>query len=94
MKHETQVILGMELEVWEHESCRAAFGVGEFGSDGPWATLYDIQSREEGKGHATALLTEAKAYYEGKGYLFGGSVALNERMRSIYKRLNITEYAT
>jgi hypothetical protein len=87
-----QTIMGMELEVWTHESCTASFGVGEFGSDEPWATLYDIRSLVEGKGHATQLLKAAKRYYEAKGMAFGGSVALNERMRSIYKRLGITEY--
>jgi len=80
--------MGMPLERWTYESCEAEFGVGE-----DWATLYRIESKEEGKGHATELLTEAKKYYEGKGLRFGGSFALNERMRSIYKRLNIKEYA-
>ncbi len=75
------------LEIWKHKSC-----VAEFGFDETWATLYYIESMEEGKGHATELLTEAKKYYEGQGKKFGGSIALNERMRAIYKRLDIEEY--
>ncbi len=80
-------ILGMETEEWANKSCIAHFGVGD-----DWATLYDIQSKEEGKGHATELLREAKSYYEKQGKRFGGDVALNERMRKIYQRLNIKEY--
>lgn len=87
MKRELVTVLGMELERWTHESCVAQFGVGE-----DWATLYDIESGEPGKGHATALLTEAKAHYEAAGKKFGGTVALNDRMRAIYQRLGITEY--
>ena len=83
-----QNILGMELEVWQHESCEAQFGVGD-----DYATLYHIESKEAGKGHATALLTEAKRHYETQGLEFGGSVALSPRMRAIYQRLNIKEYA-
>lgn len=88
MKREMVNILGMPLEEWTHNSCIAHFGVGD-----DWATLYDIESKEQGKGHATELLIEAKKYYEEKGLEFGGSVALNERMRDIYKRLGIEEYA-
>lgn len=87
MKHEMKNIMGMELEEWVNKSCVAHFGVG----DG-WATLYEINSKEESKGHATELLLEAKKYYEGQGKKFGGSVALNERMRKIYQRLKIEEY--
>lgn len=75
------------LEIWNHKSCTAEFGFSD-----TWATLFFIQSLEEGKGHATELLTEAKKYYEGQGKKFGGSIALNERMRAIYKRLDIEEY--
>ena len=80
-------VLGMELERWVHKSCFGDFGVG-----GDYATLYSIQSAEEGKGHATELLKEAKAYYQAKGLRFGGSMALNPRMKSIYKKLGILEY--
>lgn len=78
----------MELEQWTHESCVANFGVGD-----DWATVYDIQSTDEGKGHATQLLIEARHHYNAiQGKKFGGSVALNYRMRNIYKRLGIEEY--
>lgn len=87
MKREIVDAMGMPLEQWTNESCVATFGVGD-----DWATLYEIHSSEEGKGHATVLLTEAKKYYEAQGKRFGGSVALNERMRNIYRRLGIKEY--
>lgn len=87
MTHETVEVLGMELERWTHESCTAHFGVGD-----DWATLSDIRSGDPGKGHATVLLMGAKAYYEARGKRFGGSIALNDRMRGIYRRLEITEY--
>ena len=87
MKHKMVHLLGMELEEWTHKSCTAHFGVGD-----TWATLYDIQSKEEGKNHATELLLEAKAFYESQGKKFGGSIALNERMRKIYQKLQIKEF--
>ena len=88
MEHKKVNILGMDLDEWEFASCIAHFGVG---SD--WATLFDIRSLIEGRGHATTLLREAKTYYEERGLRFGGSVALNSRMREIYQRLGIKEYA-
>ena len=87
MTHYKTMILGMELDEWVNDSCIAHFGVGE-----DWATLYDIKSKEEGKGHATELLVEAKRYYEEQGKRFGGSVALSSCMKSIYQRLSIKEY--
>ena len=87
MKHKTINMMGMEMKQWENKSCTAEFGVGE-----DWATLYSIESKEQGKGHATELLLEAKKYYEGQGKKFGGSVALNVRMRKIYQKLEIPEY--
>jgi len=78
--------LGMILDEWKWKSCRAEFGVEK-----SWATLYYIESRQEGKGHATELLTAAKAYYEKKGKEFGGSVALNERMRKLYQKFGISQ---
>jgi hypothetical protein len=54
-------------------------------------TLYH-KEHGKGKGHATTLLREAKNYYDRIGYDFGGTIALNERMRKIYQRLNIKEY--
>lgn len=88
MKIEKVNIMGMELERWTNESCTADFGVGE-----DFATLYMIESTEEGKGHATGLLEAAKRHYEAIGKTFGGSVTLNAQMKSIYDRLGIKEYA-
>lgn len=82
-------ILGMELEQWTNKSCVANIAVND---KDKWATVYDIGSREQGRGHATELLKEAKNHYEKIGYKFGGSVALNERMRRIYKRVGVREY--
>lgn len=78
-------ILGMPITQWKYKSCTADFAIGE-----DWATLYAIDSEEERKGHATYLLTQAKEYFKDKK--FGGSVALNDRMRKIYQRLEIEEY--
>lgn len=81
-------IMGMILHEWTNSGCVAHFGVGD-----DWVTLYDIYSANQGKGEATELLVKAKKYYEEKKLKFGGSVALNERMRNIYNRLGIKEYA-
>ena len=80
-------ILGMPLHEWWHKSCSAHVAIGE-----DWATIYDIQSQQEGQGHATQLLLTMKNYYEKKGLIFGGSVALTERMAWLYKRCGIREY--
>ena len=80
-------VMGMTLEQWTYKGCVANFGVGA-----NWATLYDISSKYEGKGYATTLLSQAQKYFESIGFKFGGSVALNDRMRDIYKRLGINEY--
>lgn len=79
--------LGMPLDEWQYESCVAHCATGK-----DWATLYDIESADEGKGHATQLLLAMKKYYERKGLRFGGSVALNERMRRLYQKRGVTEY--
>jgi len=83
-------ILGMELEHWEHKSCEAHFGVGK-----DWATLYNIESKEPGKGHATELLIMAKHFYKYHHKRVMGSIALNGRMKRLYQRVAIpeTDYA-
>jgi len=87
MKPQIVTVLGMPMDEWQYESCLAHCATGE-----GWATIYDIQSEEEGKGHATTLLLAMKKYYEGKGLRFGGSVALNNRMRRLYQKCGIKEY--
>ncbi len=80
-------VLGLEMQRWIYRSCTAEF------AEGPdWTTLSFIESKQPGKGHATTLLTEAKKHYEAEGKRFGGSIALNPRMRAIYQRLGIKEY--
>jgi len=76
------------LAIWKYLSCEA-----EVGSREDWATVYLIESKEPGKGHATTLLLAMKKYYEAKGLRFGGSVALNMRMRRLYQKCQIHEYA-
>ena len=88
MKREKIISLGMPLDQWKHKSCCANIGIGE-----DWATVYNISSLERGKGHATELLLEMKKYYEAKGKIFGSSVALNDGMRRILKKINIIEYS-
>ena len=80
-------ILGMPLDEWEHKSCIAHCGVGE-----DWATIYDIESKEKGKGHASELIIKMKQYYEAQNKKFGGTVALNPTMSHIYKKLGILEF--
>jgi len=79
-------VLGMLLDEWRYESCVAHCAIGK-----DWATLYAIESSQESQGHATKLLLTMKEYYQGKGLKFGGSVALNERMRRLYQKCGITE---
>lgn len=81
------VKLGMPLRLWKYQSCIAEVATGE-----DWATVYFIQSGDQGKGHCTKLLTYLKEFYEKQGLRFGGTVALNDRMKAIYKRLAIKEY--
>jgi len=87
MKPKSVIILGMPLDEWQCKSCVAHCAVGE-----GWATLYVIESKDESKGHATALLLAMKEYYKGQGLNFGGSVALNDRMRRLYQKCGIEEY--
>ena len=65
------------MALWKYRSCEAEIGIGK-----DWATVYVIVSEEPSKGHATTLLLAMKEYYENKGLTFGGSIALNERMKN------------
>ncbi len=87
MKIEQVNHMGMLLDKITHESCTAMLGVVE-----DWATIYSIESKEQGAGHATELLLLAKEHYTKQNKTFGSSVALNKRMEDILKRLNIPEY--
>ena len=87
MKPNKVNILGMPLDEWVYESCIAHCATGKY-----WATLYEIQSSQESQEHATKLLLIMKEYYEDKGLKFGGSIALNQRMRRLYQKCGITEY--
>lgn len=82
-------VLGIELEQWINRSCMADICVND---EQKWATLYNIESVEQGKGHARNLLIQAKKHFEKIGYDFGGTIALNDRMRNLYKSLGIKEY--
>jgi len=87
MKREVKNILGMPLDEWKHKSCTAHFSV--FPDE---ATLYDIVSKEPNKGHAFELLSFAKEYYEKRDKKVMGTVALNEKMSRLYKKIGIGEY--
>ena len=87
MKIKLVKILGMKMEKWNNRGCSAYFGVGK-----DYATLYNIYSKNQGKGEATELLIKAKRYYEKLDKKFGGSIALNSIMSHLYKKLNIKEY--
>ena len=80
-------ILGMVLDEWSYQSCVAHCATGDI-----WATLYDIETEERNQGHATILLQAMKLHYERLGLKFGGSVALNEPMRRLYRKCQIEEY--
>lgn len=84
---QTVDVIGMPLVRWSYKGCEVDFGVGE-----DFATIYSVESKDQGKGYATKLLGIAKAYYEQCGKKFGGTVALNDTMAHIYKKLNIEEY--
>lgn len=81
-------VLGMELDEWRYKSCSV-----HVATDEDWATIYDIQSQQEGRGYAAKLLLIMKSYYEHQGKVFGGSVALNERMARLYRKCGIREYS-
>ena len=91
MKPKQEIILGMPLDIWKFKSCEAHFGVGKENGE-EFATLYDIVSKEPGKGHAHELLTKAKAHYKEQGRKVGGTIALNDKMRFLYRKVGIEEY--
>ena len=78
---------GGGLDHWTYKSCYAQFATGK-----NWATLYLVQSSEEGKGHATTLLIEAKKHYETQNKFVAGSVPLNGRMAELYEKVGYKYY--
>jgi len=77
----------MSLHRWNVDSCEATIAEGD-----DWATVYYIESKVEGKGHATKLFKQAKKYYEKRGKKFGCSVDLNPAIRHICGKLDIPVY--
>lgn len=77
--------MGMELLKYKMNDCIATVAEG----DG-WATMYDIQSFNKGKGEATKLLLALKEVY--KNVKFGGTVALNPTMEHLYEKTGIEQY--
>lgn len=55
-----------------------------------WATVYTVESSMPGKGYCQQLLLKLKHIY--KDVNFGSTVALNDRMKHILRKLNIKEY--
>jgi len=80
-------VLGMPLDRWTVRSCTADIATGA-----KWATVYYIESKEEGKGDATKLLEVTKKYYEEEGLQFGCTTALHPAIDHICKKLNIPVY--
>lgn len=80
--------LGMILTQVTYKSCNATIATGEF----VWATIYSIQSSEEGKGHCQELCKQAKEFYSQHGKVFGSSIAIHPAMKHILEKLDITEY--
>lgn len=78
----TKDILWMELDEWTFESCIAHFG--EY--DGVYV-LYDIESKEKRKWHAYTLMKDALDYYISKWFRVGWTVALNDAMVWLYRKL-------
>lgn len=79
-----------ELLHYKMNSCSATVAEGE-NNGKKWATIYDIQSIEQGKGDATKLLLALKNRY--RNWDFGGTVALNDTMKHLYQKTGIKEYA-
>lgn len=84
--HKEVELLGMKMDEWRYKSCVAHFGVGD-----KWATLADITSEERNKGHASMILEEAKEYYENRGKVVYGTVALNPAMEYLYDKFDYIE---
>lgn len=55
-----------------------------------WATIYTVESADQGKGYCQQLLLKLKDIY--KDVKFGCTVALNDKMRHILQKLEIHEY--
>jgi hypothetical protein len=89
MKKEIKTVMGMELMVWEHRNCEVQ--ISEFPEDST-ATIYLVESKNPGQGIATEMLSYLKGWYEGQGMTLYSSVALNDRMKRILKKLDIPEY--
>lgn len=79
--------LGMETDRWTHKSCIANVGTGD-----TWATIFYIESYEQRKGHATALINHMKDYYEKQNKVFGTSVAISNSMKHLVAKLKLKEY--
>ena len=89
MKHELKNIMGMELMCFEHRGCEVQ--IAEF-PESSSATIYSVESKNPGQGIATETLTYLKGWYEGHGMTLYSSVALNDKMAHILKKLEILEY--
>lgn len=79
--------MGMKLTQATYKSCSATIATGD-----DWATIYSIQSSEEGRGHCQELCKQAKEFYSQHGKVFGSTVALSPAMKHILQKLEITEY--
>lgn len=71
--------------IYRNEGCEALVAEGE-----GWATIYTVESFVPNKGFCQSLLNELKEIY--KGVQFGCTVALNDKMAYILRKLQIKEY--
>lgn len=75
---------------WKY--CRAMVYVND---EEKWATVSLIETHQDhrNKGMATELMLFLRKLYGGKGYTFGGTVALNPAMSRVYEKTGVTEYS-
>ena len=78
--------LGMDLTLFQYKGVSGSLAEGD-----DWATMYSIESANEGRGECQECLLLLKEHYEAQGKRFGSSVALNPRMRHILQKLDIYE---
>lgn len=85
----TKDILWMELDEWTFESCTAHFGECD------WIyVLYDIESQDKRKWHATQLLKDAIWYYVSQWFKISWTIALNEPMLKLYQKFWFNNFDT
>lgn len=78
-------LMGMPLTSFRYKGV-----TGTLAEEDDWATIYSVESSNQGKGECQECLKLLKEKFCNKR--FGCTVALNERMRHILQKLQIHEY--